>query len=267
MLNLKSSTTLVTGASRGLGAAYARELARRGANVVLLARTLSTLKELAHDLSHQYSVSCFALQCDLGGPDAVAQVVKWLDEQEIHIDLLINNAGLGLAGSFLHHDQESELRTIQVNVMSLVGLTHTLGRRMVLRGGGGIINVSSNAAFHPVPHMATYAAAKAFVLHFTEAVRFEMRASGVQVMAVAPGPIATGSFEDGSTRIDATKVDDVDKVVRGTLRSFFFGSAVAYPGRPSVRLATLTPRLFARESVNRAAARRTDRWGFPPGRL
>jgi len=126
--------------------------------------------------------------------------VTELGSLDLKIDLLINNAGLGLTGDFLSHHLAEELASIQVNVQALVGLSHALGAKMVSRGTGGIINLASNSAFQPLPHMATYAAAKAFVLHFSEALKFELRGRGVQVMAVCPGPTATGisppSFSD-----------------------------------------------------------------------
>ena len=105
------------------------------------------------------------------------RIVTEIERLDLKIDLLINNAGLGLTGDFLSHDLAEELASIQVNVQALVGLSHALGAKMVSRGSGGIINLASNSAFQPLPHMATYAAAKAFVLHFSEALKFELRGS------------------------------------------------------------------------------------------
>jgi len=262
MFNFNGSTALVTGASRGLGAAFARQLASRGANLVLVARSISPLRELANSLSHEHNVECIPLEADLAVPDAAQRIAHTLDQWGLHVDLLINNAGLGLPGSFLQHSLDSELGTVQVNVLSVVGLTHALGQRMILRGRGGIINLSSNAAFLPLPNLATYAASKAFVLHFTEAVRSEMRASGVRVMAVAPGPTATSFFDGVATRMHPSEFDDADEVARRTLSSFLIGDPIAYPGRWSVRLGTLLVRLASRESVVRAAASKTRKMGL-----
>ena len=118
---------------------------------------------------------------------AVKRIVTELGRLDLKIDLLINNAGLGLTGGFLSHDLAEELASIQVNVQALVGLSHALGAKMVSRGTDGIINLASNSAFQPLPHMATYAAAKAFVLHFSEALKFKLRGRGVKVMAVCLG--------------------------------------------------------------------------------
>jgi short-subunit dehydrogenase len=195
MFAYRGSTAMITGASKGLGAAFAKELAGRGMNLVLAARSIDTLQDLADSLGAQNGVRCVALQADLAASDAVKRIATELERLDLKIDLLINNAGLGLTGDFLSHDLAEELASIQVNVQALVGLTHALGAKMVSRGTGGIINLASNSAFQPLPHMATYAAAKAFVLHFSEALKFELKGRGVQVMAVCPGPTATSFFE------------------------------------------------------------------------
>jgi uncharacterized protein len=138
-------------------------------------RPLDRCADLADSLGAQYGVSCVVLQADLAASDAVKQIVTELERPDLKTDLLINNAGLGLTGDFLSHDLAEELASIQVNVQALVGLSHALGAKMVSRGTGGIINLASNAAFQPLPHMATYAASKAFVLHFSEALKFELK--------------------------------------------------------------------------------------------
>jgi short-subunit dehydrogenase len=262
MFAYKGSTALITGASKGLGASFSKELANRGMNLVLVARSIDALQELARSLGAQYGVSSVALQADLAAPDAVDRIVAELDRLDLKIDLLINNAGLGLTGDFLSHDLGRELASIQVNVQALVGLSHALGARMVTRGTGGIINLASNASFQPLPHMATYAAAKAFVLHFSEALNVELKGRGVQVMAVCPGPTATSFFEGVSTKMTDGAFDSAELVVRRTLRSFDRQKSVAYPGRFSVRVATWLPRLLPRHVVVSAAASATGKMGL-----
>jgi short-subunit dehydrogenase len=262
MFAYKGSTALITGASKGLGATFARELASRGMNLVLVARSLDTLQGLTETLGAQYGVRCVALQADLSASDAVERIVTELDRLDLTIDLLVNNAGLGLTGDFLSHDLGRELASIQVNVLALVGLSHALGAKMVSRGAGGIINLASNSAFQPLPHMTTYAAAKAFVLHFSEALGFELKGRGVQVMAVCPGPTATSFFEGVSTKMKDGAFDSAELVVRRTLRSFDRKEAVAYPGRFSVRAATWLPRLLPRRLVVSAAAAATGDMGL-----
>jgi uncharacterized protein len=155
--------------------------------------------------------------------------VTEIERLDLKIDLLINNAGLGLTGDFVSHDLAEELGSIQVNVQALVGLSHALGAKMVSRGSGGIINLASNSAFQPLPYMATYAAAKAFVLHFSEALKFELRGRDVQVMAVCPGPTATSFFEGVSTKMKADVFDSAELVVRRTLLSFDLKSTSPIP--------------------------------------
>jgi uncharacterized protein len=262
MFAYSGSTALITGASKGLGAAFAKELAGRAMNLVLVARSIDTMRELADSLRAQFAVKCVVMQADLAAPDAVEQIVAELDRQDLKIDLLINNAGLGLTGDFLSHGRAAELASIQVNVQALVGLSHALGAGMVSRGAGGIINLASNAAFQPLPYMATYAAAKAFVLHFSEALGFELQGHGVHVMAVCPGPTATNFFEGVSTNMKDAAFDSAELVVRRTLRSFDRKKSVVYPGRFSVRLATWFPRLLPRGVVVRAAASATGKMGL-----
>jgi uncharacterized protein len=262
MFAYKGSTAMITGASKGLGAAFAKELAGRGMNLVLLARSFGPLQDLADSLGAQYGVRCVALQADLAASDAVERIVTELERLDLKIDLLINNAGLGLTGDFLSHDRAAELASIQVNVQALVGLSHALGAKMVSRGAGGIINLASNAAFQPLPHMATYAAAKAFVLHFSEALKIELKGRGVQVMAVCPGPTATSFFEGVSTKMKGGAFDSAEMVVGRTLRSFDQKKSVAYPGRLSVRVATWLPRLLPRSFVVSAAASATGKMGL-----
>src|SRR5260370_18365817 len=262
MFTYRGSTAMITGASKGLGAAFAKELAGRDMNLVLIARSIDTLQGHADSLGAQYGVRCVALQADLAASDAVKRIVTELHRLDLKIDLLINNAGLGLHGAFLSHDLAQELASIQVNVQALVGLSHALGAKMVSRGTGGIINLASNSAFQTLPHMATYAAAKAFVLHFSESLKFELRARGVEVMAVCPGPTATSFFEAVSTKMKYGAVVSAELVVSRTLRSFDQKKSVAYPGRFSVRVAIWLPRLLPRNVMVSAAASATDKMGL-----
>src|ERR1700731_802187 len=160
MFAYRDSTAMITGASKGLGAAFAKELAGRGMNLVLVARSIDALQDLAASLGAQYGVRCVVLQADLAASEAVKRIVTELERLDLKIDLLINNAGLGLTGDFLSHDLAEELASIQVNVQALVGLTHALGAKMVSRGTGGIINLASNSAFQPLPTL--YDPAKAW---------------------------------------------------------------------------------------------------------
>jgi len=258
----RGSTALVTGASKGLGKVFAEVLASRGMNVVLVARSKDLLCAQAQSLSEKYGIRALAIGADLGSPRAPFDIQTELARQDIEIDLLINNAGFGLSGSFLSHDLKQEETQIQVNVQALMALTHIIGRSMAARGRGGIINLASNSSFQPLPYMAGYAATKAFVLYFSEAIQHELAAKGVHVMASCPGPTATSFFEGTSTSMSSRDFDSSLSVVEKTLESFDRGKSVAYPGRASVRAATWLSRFLPRSLVVRIAAMATGKMGL-----
>jgi short-subunit dehydrogenase len=262
MFNYRGSTALVTGASKGIGEVFAEHLAARGMNLVLVARSLDALEGLAKRLSDKYGVQCVALNADLADPDVTNRIAAELERRGIQVDLLVNNAGLGLSGNFLSHELEQERAEIQVNVQALVSLTYLFGRGMQNRGRGGIINIASNASFQPLPAMATYAATKAFVLHFSEALSYELAGDGVHVMAVCPGPTATNFFAGTTTNLSAKDTDSSESVVQKTLDAFDQGKNVAYPTRISVRLGTLLPRFLPRSFVTKIAGTATRNMGL-----
>jgi short-subunit dehydrogenase len=262
MFTYKGSTALITGASKGLGVVFAEELAKRGADLVLIARSKEALQTLAARLTTQHGVKSYVIAADLADPRAIDDIFAELAERDLRVDLLINNAGLGLSGRFLDHDHSKELASIQVNIQALVGLSHRFGKSMSARGRGGIINIASNSAFQPLPYMATYAATKAFVLHFGEALKHELNDTGVRVMTACPGPTATSFFEGTPTTMSDRSFDTPEMVVRRILRAFDQGKAVAYPGRPSVRFATWLPRLLPRGLIVRLAAMATGKMGL-----
>jgi short-subunit dehydrogenase len=258
----RGSYALVTGASKGLGKVFAEVLAARGMNVVLVARSKDSLAADAKSLSEKYGIRAVAISADLASPGAPFEIQIELARQNIEIDLLINNAGFGLSGSFLSHDLKQEETQIQVNVQALIALTHIFGRLMAARGRGGIINLASNSSFQPLPYMAGYAATKAFVLYFSEAIQHELAAKGVHVMASCPGPTATSFFEGTSTNMTSRDFDSSLSVVEKTLEAFSRGKSVAYPGRASVRIATWLSRFLPRSLVVRIAALATGKMGL-----
>jgi len=262
MFNYRGSTALVTGASKGIGEAFAEHLAARGMNLVLVARSLDALERLAERLSDKYGGNYVALKADLADPDAPNWIAGELERRGIQVDLLVNNAGLGLSGSFLSHEPKQKQAEIQVNVQSLVSLTYLFGRGMKDRRKGGIINIASNASFQPLPAMATYAATKAFVLHFSEALSHELADYGVHVMAACPGPTATEFFAGTTTTLSEKNMDSSGSVVQKTLDAFDQGKKVAYPTRLSVRLGTLLPRFLPRSLVTKIAGMATKNMGL-----
>ncbi|PYS99425.1 MAG: hypothetical protein DMF63_12480 [Acidobacteria bacterium] len=187
--------TLITGASSGIGEAFARRLASEGHNLVLVARSGEKLKALCEELGAAHKIDCRYSAVDLLEFEADVQLFDDTEKQGLEIDWLINNAGFGSSGDFANLDLERELEIIDLNISALVALTHRFLQKMRERKGGTIINVSSAAGFQPIPFMATYAASKAFVSSFSEAIAEENRPYGIHVMALCPGSTKTNFFE------------------------------------------------------------------------
>jgi short-subunit dehydrogenase len=247
-------TALVTGASKGLGRAYALELARRGARVILLARSDGDLRKLAAELRERHGgTAAEVITGDLADPDGPERILGELHDRGLTVDLLLNNAGAGSVGPFLSRPIGPQLRTVGLNVSGLLALTHAIGTELVARGSGGIINVSSTAAFQPMPYQASYAGTKAFVLSFTEALAEELRGTGVHVMAAHPGAIATGFFDGTSATIDAKAADTPATVAADTLDDYARRRSVSYPGRAVNRAMTWPARLLPRHFTARLA--------------
>lgn len=244
---------LITGASSGFGEAFARELARRRHNLVLVARRRDRLERLAAEISEGDGVGAEVLAADLSQDADVSRVEERLRAGDI--DLLINNAGFGTAGEFAHLPLERELEEVDLNVRALVRLTHAALGPMIARRRGGIINVASMAGFQPIPNMAIYAATKAFVLHFSEAVHEEVKRHGVVVTALCPGPVRT-EFQQvagvDESRAPSFVWVSVDTVVSTALAALASRRAIAVPGLFS-RLGVLTVRLSPRFLVRRVA--------------
>ena len=187
--------TLITGASSGIGEAFARRLASEKHNLVLVARSDAKLRELCDELIVKHAVACHAIALDLTEPGAHLRLFDETERNGWEIDWLINNAGFGSAGDFATLDLDHELGMIDLNISALVALTHNFLQRMRARRSGTIINVSSAAGFQPIPFMATYAATKAFVSSFSEAIAEENRPFGIHVLALCPGSTKTNFFE------------------------------------------------------------------------
>jgi short-subunit dehydrogenase len=190
------NTTLITGASSGIGEAFARKLAAQGRNVLLVSRSGDKLTTLCNELGRLNSgIRAQHVAMDLSEPDAPAQLFAEAEKRGLVVDTLINNAGFGAFGDFAKLDLARQLNMIDLNIKSLVDLTYRFIAPMRERKQGAIINVASTAGFQPVPYMANYAATKAFVLCFSEALWEENRSYGVTVMALCPGATDTNFFE------------------------------------------------------------------------
>jgi hypothetical protein len=188
-------TALITGASSGIGAAFARELAARKTDLVLVARSEDKLQQLAKQLQEQFQVRSEILVQDLTAPGATQSVCDAISEKGLTIDLLINNAGFGDYGAFVDRDLQRQVEMIQLNITALVELTYRFLPSMKQRGSGGIINVASIAGFQPLPYLSVYAATKAFVLNFSESLWAENKDTGVRILALCPGATESNFFK------------------------------------------------------------------------
>ncbi len=238
----KTAAVLVTGASSGIGEQIAREFTRRGYPVVLLARRADKLTALAASLGAQAHV----LPADLADPHQRATLPERVAELGLTVDILVNNAGLSNLGAVARVDPADELRLIEVDVAAVVDLSTRLVPGMVARGRGAVLNVASVGAFGPVPFQASYGAAKAFVLSYTEAMREELRGSGVTASVVCPGPVRTGfGAAAGIPDDEAEKMlprflwEEADTVARVAIDGLAGGRPVIVPGSPNRAAALL----------------------------
>lgn len=248
------TTALITGASAGIGAAFAEELANRQTNLVLVARSADKLHQLAQKLQAQYPIKVDVVSQDLTAPTAAKTVFTTVTQKGLTIDLLINNAGFGEYGDFAELDGEQQVKMIQLNILALVDLTHQFLPEMRQRRSGGIINMSSAAAFQPMPYFSVYAASKAFVLSFSEALWAENRSYGVRVLAVCPGPTETNFFQEAEfpsllASIAAKNYTPAQVVVRQALQALEENQSSHVPGDLRNQLLVNLPRFLPRETL------------------
>lgn len=241
---------LITGASSGLGVAFARRLAAHGMHLVLTARRRGPMEELAAELHTRHGTRCEILPHDLAEHEEIVQLVAEVAARGIEVELLINNAGLGVIDEIERTDVEQVLRMLRVNVAAMTELTYRFLPAMLGRGRGAVLNVSSTAAFQPVAWMGAYAASKAYVLHFSESLWVEVRERGVTVLALCPGATRTGFFEAAGVEnwLKKHSSHSPDYVVRKALRALERRRLYAVPGwRNYIR--SLVVRLAPRKLV------------------
>ncbi len=181
---------LITGATSGIGYELAKVFARNNYNLILTGRNEQRLNEIRNEFTN-YKISIHTFSCDLSKQNSVSELFYLINKSNLEIDILINNAGFGLLGPFNEVDLQSQLDMIQVNITSLVELTHLIIPSMIKRKSGKIMNVASTAAFQPGPYMAIYYATKSFVLSFSEALHYELKDYGISVSTLCPGPTKT----------------------------------------------------------------------------
>jgi short-subunit dehydrogenase len=246
---------LVTGASSGIGEEFARQLAARGYNLVLVARRGDRLSALAQQLGGA-SVRAEVLACDLAAPEETRALGARIGDLGLQVDVLVNNAGFGINGPFAERSLESQIGQIRVNCEALVTLAHLFLPAMLERSSGAIVNIASIAGLQPLPGEAVYSASKAFVLNFSEALHVEMHGTGVTVTAVSPGPVPT-EWQAVAGRDSVPPFPpkiEKDQVVREALHAVEQGQRAIIPGR-MVRIGMLSTRAVP-NTLKLAAMRR-----------
>jgi uncharacterized protein len=257
-------TTLVTGASSGIGLELARLFAAGGYGLVLVARSSGKLEELASELRNRHGVAVRVMAIDLARPESPEELVRELEQAGVAVDVLVNNAGFATFGPFAETDLHAELEELQLNVVTLTHLTKKLLPGMLARRRGGVLNVASTAAFQPGPLMAVYYASKAYVLSFTEALAEELRGTGVTISALCPGPTVTGfqkraRMEDSGLFSGPIKVMDAAAVARAGYEGFRAGRRLVIPGLVNklvVQSLRISPRVLVTRIVHGMQKRR-----------
>ena len=257
---------LITGASSGIGLALAEALGRRGRNLILVARQRDALESIACELTQRFSVELLFRVCDLSQPLQVSGLLHELEQGERTIDLLVNNAGVGTSGAYVAQDWAREQQLIELNILALARLCHAIGTIMAGQGSGQILNVASVAGFQPGPGMSNYYASKAYVLHFSEGLREELKAYGVKVSVLCPGPTRSAFFRtaqmDVQSRQGSKLMMNAEEVALITVKALEKNRAIIIPGWRN-RLIALSPRLGPRWLVRRISARLNRQFGKP----
>ncbi len=247
---------LVTGASSGLGAEFARQLAAMNYDLVLVARSTDALQALADELQQKHGAQSIVLACDLSQPHAAQSLYNELQKRRVSLSLLVNNAGFGALGPCTDLSLEDQRQMIQVNVTTLTELTRLVLPSMLRAKNGRILNVASTAAFQPGPLMAVYYATKAYVLSFSLALSEETRGTGVTVTCLCPGPTRTGFAERAhmqKTQLFRFGVMDAASVVRTGIRACLRGRPLVTAGLTN-KIGTFCTRLIPRMMAARIAA-------------
>jgi short-subunit dehydrogenase len=250
-MKIDNCSALITGASAGIGLEFGRQLASRAHLLVLVARREQRLNELRNGLMQQHpTLRVHIHKTDLADRAQLKELVEWLERQKINVDLLINNAGLGDSGPFATSDPKRNEQMMLVNMVALTSLTRYMVPQMLARKRGGVLNVSSSAGFLPIPDFAVYAATKAYVTSFSEALRAELRGTGVSVCALCLGPVHT-EFQQVAKRLDGEPDSgpefvyvSVDQAVRDALAALEADRPLVIPGlamKLSMFLVRMTP--------------------------
>jgi len=256
-------TALITGASSGIGEAFAEAYAKQGLDLVLVARSKDKLEAIAARLAKTYGRRIEVITADLSQPQPGAALLKQVQALGLGIDVLVNNAGFGIASNFNEAEPARQREMIALNVSAVVDLAQTFLAAMLERGSGAIINIASVAGFQPTPYMTVYGATKAFVLSFSEGLWAEYRKKGIAVLAVCPGPVDTGFFAATGNPALRKAIPDgtvlsAETVVAVSLKALAQGRSFVVPGA-LIKFSSLLPRLLPRKTVALAVAKTMKR--------
>ena len=256
---MAKTRALITGGSVGIGAALAEVFAGHGHDLILVSRTREKLEARGRAIHDRSGVDVVCLAEDLTDPDGARRLHEAVMSRGLHVDYLVNNAGVGVYGKFATTNLDAELKMIQLNVTSVVDLTKRFLQHMIERRSGRILNVASTAAFVPGPWMSVYYATKAFLLSFSQAIDYELKANGITVTTLCPGPTESEfKVRAGSqrSRLFEAFVMDAPRVARVGYDAMMKGKAVAIPGLRNKLIpvaARLGPRSLIAELSHRAA--------------
>lgn len=243
---------LVTGASTGIGAEFASQLAARGMHLILAARRFEKMNSLAEELNTRHGTRCHIVTIDLAEPDAAKRLIEEVARLGVEVELLVNNAGVGMIGEIETTSPDDVRHMLNLNILTLADLTYRILPGMLKRGHGAIINLSSQAAFQPVAFMSAYAASKSFVLHFSEALWAEARSRGVTIVALCPGVTRTEFFDTAGAPGWLEKHTSLppSKVVKSAIRAMEKRRQYVVPGWRNYLLTLLVRLATRRTAVN-----------------
>ncbi|KIA94441.1 MULTISPECIES: SDR family NAD(P)-dependent oxidoreductase [unclassified Flavobacterium] len=248
MKTLKNKTALITGASSGIGEAFAYELAKQGVNLIITARSEDKLQILAHKISKEHNVQVTVFTGDLLQKDTPQKLYNQIKQAGLSVDLLVNNAGFGKWVNFLDESMEDYDEMIEININALVKLCHLVLPDMLKKGDCGIINVASTGALQPCPYVATYCASKSFVLDFSEALYGEYSKRGVTITALCPGNTTTGFQSVAKANTKGMAADTPETVAKQGISALLKNKSFKIVGTTNY-LQSFLPRLLPRKAV------------------
>ncbi|MGP7818237.1 SDR family NAD(P)-dependent oxidoreductase [Niallia sp. 01092] len=256
---------LVTGASSGIGEEFAKQYASKGFNLVLVARSEEKLLKLSNLLIEQYNIQVHIIALDLSKEYSANHIFNYLEQEQIEIDIVVNNAGYATNGRLTNIDFQHQHEQIMLNSVTVMDLCYLfIKERLKNKKGGTIINIASTAAFHPIPYMSIYAATKAFVLSFTEALNKEYRQHGFDIIAVCPGATDTNFFSNGGVSFGIKRTPS--DVVQTTFKGLKKQKISVIDGKQNIFSSVLLPKLLPRNQmanlVSNIMTKRIDKDGL-----